>query len=217
MIKVHKIRLYPTQAQEVYFRKACGTARFAYNWACARWKEANKARYEAVKAGVAKDDLPKLPSESELRKQLVLARSIDFPWMTEIAAGPVQEAVRQFGVAVKNMFDGKKAGRRVGEPQFKCKGKSKDSFCNTNQKCTVAGDTLELAQPRGLSEDIGLIKMAEPVRFTGRLMSCTISRRADQWFASISMEVTDETPAASTGGAIGIDLGIKTFATCFIC
>jgi len=36
----HVIRLNPTPEQEVYFRKACGIARHAYNWALARWKEA---------------------------------------------------------------------------------------------------------------------------------------------------------------------------------
>ena len=29
----HKIRLTPTPEQVTYFKKACGTARFVYNWA----------------------------------------------------------------------------------------------------------------------------------------------------------------------------------------
>jgi putative transposase len=39
MKRAHVIRLNPTPEQEVYFRKACGVARQAYNWALARWKE----------------------------------------------------------------------------------------------------------------------------------------------------------------------------------
>ena len=35
----HKIRLSPTQAQERYFVKACGVARFTWNWALSRWKD----------------------------------------------------------------------------------------------------------------------------------------------------------------------------------
>ena len=31
----HRIRLNPTPEQVTYFRKACGTARFVYNWALA--------------------------------------------------------------------------------------------------------------------------------------------------------------------------------------
>ena len=33
----HKIELVPTKAQEEYFQKACGVARFAYNWALEQW------------------------------------------------------------------------------------------------------------------------------------------------------------------------------------
>jgi len=39
MNRSHVIRLNTTPEQEVYFRKACGVARHAYNWALARWKE----------------------------------------------------------------------------------------------------------------------------------------------------------------------------------
>jgi putative transposase len=44
-------------------------------------------------------------------------------------------------------------------------------------------------------------------------MSAVISYRAGWWFASISVEVDHEVPAHS-GEAVGIDLGIKTLATC---
>ena len=33
----HRIRLDPTPEQVSYFRRACGTARFTYNWALAAW------------------------------------------------------------------------------------------------------------------------------------------------------------------------------------
>ena len=39
MQRAHVIRLNPTPEQEVSFRKGCGVARHAYNWALARWKE----------------------------------------------------------------------------------------------------------------------------------------------------------------------------------
>ncbi len=43
MILAHKIRLDPTRKQEIYFRKASGTARFVYNWGLAEWQR----RYQA--------------------------------------------------------------------------------------------------------------------------------------------------------------------------
>ena len=37
MLLAHKIELDPNKNQEIYFAKAAGTARFAYNWALREW------------------------------------------------------------------------------------------------------------------------------------------------------------------------------------
>lgn len=37
MILAHRIALDPTFAQRAYFARACGTARFTWNWALAQW------------------------------------------------------------------------------------------------------------------------------------------------------------------------------------
>jgi putative transposase len=37
MILAHRIALDPNDVGRTYFAKACGTARFAYNWALAEW------------------------------------------------------------------------------------------------------------------------------------------------------------------------------------
>jgi putative transposase len=39
VILAHKIALDPTPEQAAYFARACGVARFAYNWALARWRQ----------------------------------------------------------------------------------------------------------------------------------------------------------------------------------
>ena len=46
------------------------------------------------------------------------------------------------------------------------------------------------------------------------ILSATVSEHAGRWFVSVQvvMELPDPTPA--TGPAIGVDLGIKTLATC---
>src|SRR5918995_2443960 len=38
VILAHKIALDPTQAQAEHFARACGVARFAWNWGLARWR-----------------------------------------------------------------------------------------------------------------------------------------------------------------------------------
>ncbi len=68
MILAHKIALDPNNVQETYFRKAAGTARFAYNWALAEWQR----QYEAWKA----DPTGLKPSDPALRKQLNVRRPV---------------------------------------------------------------------------------------------------------------------------------------------
>jgi hypothetical protein len=52
MIIAHKIALDPNEAQEGYFARACGTARFAYNWALGMEATISR-RGEAVRGIVA--------------------------------------------------------------------------------------------------------------------------------------------------------------------
>jgi len=37
VILAHRIELDPTEKQKEYFRQACGTARFVWNWALEEW------------------------------------------------------------------------------------------------------------------------------------------------------------------------------------
>jgi putative transposase len=82
MLRSHKIRLVPNQAQEIYFAKGCGTARFAWNWALAEWNR----QYEAHKADTSK---PR-PSEGALRRQLNAIKHEQFPWMSEVTKCALQ-------------------------------------------------------------------------------------------------------------------------------
>jgi len=43
MIRTHKIKLNPNEAQATYFAKAAGTRRFIFNWGLAEWQR----QYEA--------------------------------------------------------------------------------------------------------------------------------------------------------------------------
>ena len=43
MILGHTIELAPNNKQATHFSKACGVARFAYNWALAEWQKQHEA------------------------------------------------------------------------------------------------------------------------------------------------------------------------------
>jgi len=194
MIISHKIRLNPNNKQATYLAKAAGTARFSYNWALAEWQ----TQYAAWKDD---NDLPK-PSQFSLRKQLNAIKREQFPWMLEVTKNAPQMAIIQLGAAFKNFFAG-----RAQYPQFKKKGKSRDSFTLTNDQFAI--DACRIRIP-----NLGSVRMRETLRFSGKILSATVSRTADQWFASITVD-TDQNhlPPAENQGVVGVDLGVSALAT----
>ena len=195
MIISHKIRLDPNHKQATYFAKAAGTARFAYNWALAEWQ---------TQYAVWKDDntQPK-PNQMSLRRQLNAIKREQFPWMLAVTKNAPQMAIIQLGQAFNNFFAG-----RAKYPQFKKKGQSRDSFTLTNDQFTI--DACRVRIP-----NLGLVRMRETLRFSGKILSATISRTADQWFASITVDTQDHNhlPPAENQGTVGVDLGVSALAT----
>src|SRR5258708_14581643 len=55
--------------------------------------------------------------------------------------------------------------------------------------------------------------MREALRLTGRVLSATVSRMADGWYVLVSVETEGSVHAKADGGAVGVDLGVKTLAT----
>ena len=193
MLIAHKIRLDPNNAQATYFARASGVARFAYNWALAEWQK----QYEASKRDTS---LPK-PSQLSLRRQLNAIKKEQYPWMLEVTKNAPQMAIIQLGVAFKNFFTGK-----ARYPKFRKKGVH-DRFSITNDQLSIDGSRIRIPA-------LGWVRMREVLRFEGKIMSATISRLADQWFVSITVETESLTlPKAQNQGAVGVDLGVSALAT----
>ena len=55
--------------------------------------------------------------------------------------------------------------------------------------------------------------MSEELRFSGKLLSATVSRTPDIWFVSISVETSNENDDNQAFSPVGIDLGISKLAT----
>ena len=60
---------------------------------------------------------------------------------------------------------------------------------------------------------IGLVRMTEALRFTGKIQSAIVNRDADRWFIAISVEIRDPKQTRPQGKPIGVDLGRSAFAT----
>jgi len=195
MIIAHKIALDLNNQQASYCQKAAGVARFSYNWALAQWN----AQYQAW----TQDNSQPKPSQAALRRQLNAIKREQFPWMLEVTKNAPQMAIIQLGEAFKNFFAG-----RANYPQFKKKGKSHDSFTLTNDQFSVEASRIRIP-------NLGWVRMRESLRFNGKILSATISRTANRWYVSISVDTEDQThlPKAENQGVAGVDLGIKALAT----
>ncbi len=193
MFLAHRIRLDPNNVQATYFARAAGTARFAYNWALNEWQK----QYEACKADPT---LPK-PSEAALRRLLNSIKREQFPWMLEVTKNAPQIAIMQLGRAFENFFAG-----RARYPRFHRKGRG-DRFTLSNDQFRVEGRRIRIPK-------LGWVRMRETLRFTGRIVSASVTRVANHWYASITVETSDPpAPPAENQGTVGVDLGVKALAT----
>jgi putative transposase len=137
-----------------------------------------------------------------LRRQLNAIKREQFPWMLEVTKCAPQMAIIQLGQAFQNFFAG-----RARHPQFRKKGVH-DRFTLTNDQFSIDGSRIRIP-------NLGWVRMRESLRFAGKLMSATISRVADRWFVSITVDTPDTSrlPKAENQGAVGVDLGVSALAT----
>lgn len=203
MNRAHLIRLNPTPEQAIYFRKACGVTRHAYNWALAQWKDA-RSKGERVKM-------------ADLKKAYNQIKGEAFPWCYEVTKCAPEQAFSDLKAAFDNYWRMKKEGtlpklkhpRKDGEeggfPHFKSKKRDRLSFYLANDKFSIEGHTLRVPK-------LGNVNMTEELRFSGKILSAVISERAGWWFVSISVAMEQES-LSHPGDSVGIDLGLKTLAT----
>lgn len=189
MLLAHKIELVPTNAQAGYFARACGVARFAWNWALSEWERQDRAGGK--------------PNEAALRRQLNAVKREQFPWMLQVSKWAPAVAIRNLGRAFAR-FRAKQAKR----PKFKKKGVHDSFFAGASDgsfRCQGERIRLPLA---------GWVRMRQALRFPGRLISATVSRAAGRWFVSVLVDTPWQVPPRENQAGAGVDLGVARIATC---
>lgn len=209
-IRGHIIELNPNNKQTTYFKKACGVARFAYNWALAEWQKQYQAdkNYcdDCLKQNICIDESQlNKPTQGKLRKQLNAIKREQFPFMLEVTKCSPQLAIMQLGDAFKRFFKGESK-----YPQFRKKGVN-DRFSLSNDQFKLK---LKKDKPYIQIPNLGLVRMCERLRFDGKILSAKIFSKGGKWFVSIAVELAEIIlPQSKTGQEVGIDLGIDSLAT----
>ncbi|MGF6547193.1 putative transposase [Paraburkholderia youngii] len=137
-----------------------------------------------------------------LRRQLNATKRQQFPWMLEVTKCAPQLAIIQLGEAFKRFFSGQ---NRYPTPRRKGVD---DRFSLSNDQFSIEGSRIRIP-------NLGWVRMREPLRFVGKIISATVSRKADRWFVSITVEVLEAShlSRAENQGAVGVDLGVSSMAT----
>ena len=84
-----------------------------------------------------------------------------------------------------------------------------------HDRFTLTNDQFALDGCRICIPHLGWVRLRETLRFTGKILSATVSRVGDRWFVSIAVDTQDNShrPQAENQGAVGVDLGVSALAT----
>lgn len=194
--KAFKYRIYPTPKQEELITQHFGHCRFIYNWGL----EQKIQQYQ--KQGKSDSCITLINKMTQIKNQK------ETKWLKDVNAQSLQMSLRNLDNAFTRFFREKR-----GFPKFKNR-KGRQSF-QCPQGCFIDFDKGLLAIP--LFNGKNRIKTIISRRFEGKIKTVTISRSpSGRYFASLLVEVPQELPkkpVVREGRTIGIDLGLKDFAT----
>lgn len=186
--------IYPTKEQADKIIKFCNASRFAYNWAIALEEE----NYKSGKKFISGYDLTK--QFTQYKKQE------GNEWLKEISGRALKVAILNAAQSYDNFFK-----KRAKHPKFKSKKHSKMS-CATHEGTTI------IERKRIRCEKLGWIKSHKhniPIGENIKYSNHKLSFDGDNFWFSVSVEIDDyDNYDKEKSEPIGIDLGIKTLATC---
>lgn len=194
ILKSYKYRLYPTEEQRVLLAKHFGCSRWIYNYALDKKVKAYQTTKESISRFTIQKDIPKLKQSEETN------------WLKEVNSQSLQASLENLDKAFTKFFRDKK-----GFPKFKSKHDNRQSF-SAPQNGIVDFETNTISLPKFKNP----IKCKLHRKFEGNSKTVTISKTpTGKYFVSVLVEVNKELPKLKPideNKAVGIDLGIKTFA-----
>ena len=211
MFDAVKVALDPSPAQESLLLSHAGGARFAYNVMLARVKAAFDAGESIDQSFYA------LRKWWNANKDTLAVGEGGVIWWAENSKEAYSYGLESLAKGLSNWSKSRKGdrkGRRVGFPKFKSKSKTTPRFAYTAGGFgLIDGDPKAIRLPK-----IGRVHCMENVAERvgdAKVLRMTISQRAGRWYASLTVERDDAsvTRKAPKGGAVGVDLGVKTLAT----
>jgi len=190
-LKAYKYRIYPTDAQVVFFAKTFGCCRFVWNKMLDKKLQAYKKK-------------ERIPQDTPAKYKE------EFPFLKEVDSFALCNVQLQLEKAFKDHFRNRKQFKL---PKFK-KKRDKKSYTTNNVRDSIRVDwEKKLLYLPKLREGVKIELHRE---FDGKIKSVTVSKTTDgKYYASILVETANPInkvvePKSRT---CGIDLGLEHFAT----
>ena len=186
-IQAYKYELMPNGQQAKQMMRFAGSCRFVFNKALALQQE-----------WYAADSNNKF-SYVKLANLLPIWKK-EFTWLGDSPSQELQHSLKDLERAFDNFFS-----KRASFPKFKKKG-VKNSFRYPQ------GVKLDQNNNRIFLPKLGWMRYRNSRQVLGKIKNVTVSFKCNRWFVSIQTEREVEVPTP-TGGIVGIDMGIVSFAT----
>ena len=202
----HRYRIYPSAPQEHQFIEWMEICRGAYNYALREikdWCDSRKClvdRCSLEKEYILSPEL-KFPGEIQQLNNLPKAKK-EFPKLSEVPSQVLQQAIKQLHRGWEYFQE-----RGFGFPRFKKFGQYKSLLFPQFKSNPVTN--LHLTLPK-----IGAIpiNLHRPIPTGFAVKQVRILRKADRWYASISLQCDVSVPdPIPHGHPIGVDVGLEKF------
>jgi len=182
--------LYPDRVQERQLDETLETCRLVYN----SLVNDRKFQYDTAKVSVGR----------YTQQAYLPVWKKDHAELKAVYSQVLQDVVHRVDLAFKAFFDRAARGEKPGFPRLKSEGQYDSITFTQNDSFNVGEQSIRLAK-------IGQVKAKIHRTPWGELKTCTVRRINGKWFACICQEVEPELLPPSDE-AIGIDVGLKTFA-----
>ncbi len=193
MRKMFQYRIYPTKKQVHKLNETLEECRWLYN----HLLEKRKETYE--QEGISLSLYQQQETFSILKQER--------PPLKEVHSQVLQNVAVRVDLAMQAFFRRcKEHAENPGFPRFKGYGRY-DSFTFPQSGFSITHDN------RVVLSKIGALKMVYHRPIKGKIKTCTIQRSSTgKWYVSFSVECEPVRPP-DTPEQVGIDVGLKTFAT----
>lgn len=187
-----RFRIYPNKQQEVLLRKSLGCVRFVWNHFLAKRQQLWTEKQESMNFyGMAKE-------LTQMKKQP------EFSWMKDVSVIALRYGMYGLEETYKKFFRGK-----CGFPNFKKKLGHNSMNLDTSAFSFKDGQ-LFIAKSKSPIKVVWHRQLPKDCEIRNIQISLTPSGK---WYVSMNAEDPSIQPLPKSDNAVGIDLGITTFAT----